>query len=130
MDRFACRTQIGRGFAVGMVAYAVLLVGAVTVLNAVEHPQWVGVLLAVPPAAAAIYAVTSQFRALRRLEGVERTQVTDAAAWSFYVVALSAMAYFLMEALADAPRIPMVLVWVYAMAVFGVANTVAWRRYQ
>jgi cobalamin synthase len=131
MERLAGRAQVNKGFVVGMAAYTVLVVLAVLVLNAVDDPApWIGVALAVPPVAAAVYAITSQFRWIRRQEGVERTAMTDAAAWSFYVVALSALAYFFVEAWADAPKLSMIWVWLYGMAAFFVANLLATRRFR
>jgi hypothetical protein len=131
MDRLASRAQVNRGFVLGMVAYFVFVIVAVVVLKAVHHPAaWVGAVLAVPPVGAAVFALTSQFRSIPRREGVERTALTDAAAWSFYVVALSALAYFFVEAWAGAPKLSMIWVWVYGMTVFAVASMLTNRRYR
>ncbi|MCW2567626.1 MAG: putative rane protein [Mycobacterium sp.] len=109
-------------------AYAVLVAAAVMILKATDPPRPVAVLLTLPPVAAAVYAVTSHFRFVRRTEGVERTATTEAAAFAFYVVVLSALSYFFLESWADLPRLSMLWVWLYGMAVFGVNSIVISRR--
>jgi hypothetical protein len=44
------------------------------------------------------------------------------------VVVLSALSYFFLESWADLPRLSMLWVWLYGMAVFGVNSIVISRR--
>jgi hypothetical protein len=122
------RRGVNPGFVFGMTAYFVCLAAGIAIVDVTHPPRAIAAAIAVPPVAAAIYAVTSQFRFVRRTEGVERTSATEAAAFTFYVVVLTALAYFFLETWAKLPLLSMLWVWVYGIMVYGIATSVLSRR--
>lgn len=67
-------------------------------------------------------------RALRRAEGVEREVFFKATSFAWLATVAGAASYGLFEALADAPKQSMWLVWLWGLASWGVATTVLTKR--
>jgi hypothetical protein len=120
-----------RSFLVGMAAYFVLaVIGIVVVATIDDPPIAVAVVAALLPAGAAAYALVGQFRSMRSQEGVERLVYTDSAAIAFFVILLSALAWFFLEALADAPHLSAFATWIYGVVVWVGIYVVLGRRYR
>jgi hypothetical protein len=127
----ALRATGVRPLALGMTAYTVLLLIAVVVLNAIEHPPLVlTVLLALIPPCAAVAGVLGQRREIRSWEGVERAVLTEATSLAFYVTAFAALTYGFLEAWAGAPRLSMFIVYIVAMGAWGLISFPMYRRYR
>jgi hypothetical protein len=120
-----------RPLVLGMTAYAVLLVIAVVVLNAIPHPPLaITVVLSLLPPCAAVAGVLGQRREIRAREGVERAVLIEATSLAFYVTAFAALTYGFLEAWAGAPRLSMFVVYIVAMAAWGVISIPMYRRYR
>lgn len=121
--------RIPSGFVGGMIAYAILIALAVSILQSYRHPPgWLGYVLALPAAGAAAYAIISQLRLIARRDGVERFAQTESAAYAFWVTVLAALAYGLLEAFSHAPHLSMWAVWSFGMITWGAALTLLNRR--
>ena len=118
-----------RRFAVGMVAYLVIVVAAGFLLRATDPPEWARLLLAVAPALAAVYALGSQVRGLRAA-GVERTHLVEATSYAFFLTALGSLTYGFFEAWAHAPKLSAFWVWGFAMGSWLAIALVLQRRFE
>ncbi len=112
----------------GYVGYVVALSALFDRLR--YHPTTVvGVLLTVPAAVTASYAVLSQFRQISSQEGVERQVQSEAVIVAFLATLLAALTYGLLEAYAHLPHLSMWFVWAFGMAAWGIASAVRRRNY-
>jgi hypothetical protein len=120
-----------RPFALGMVAYVLLVVLGVEVLSHVKPPEWARVVLVAAPPLAAIFAIASQVRWVRRREGLERVVFHEAASLAFFVTVLSALWYGFLQAWAGVPQsFSGFYVYAFGMAAWIVISAVVARRYR
>ena len=125
--RHEARDPWVRKFGLAMVAYGVFTVAAATVV-ATKHPDpWVGVLLAVPPIAAVIYALAAQATGIRRREGIERSAYLESTSITFVAVMLSVLTYGFLESWAGAPKLSAFWFWFYGMGLWPIVS-VLWKR--
>lgn len=118
-------------FAIGMTAYVVFVIAGSLIIDATHPPSWARVLAVLAPVLAAVFAIGSQVRRVRRREGLERTILYEAASLAFFVTVLSALAYGFLQAWADAPQ-TLSAFWIYGfgMVVWAVLSVLLARGYR
>jgi len=77
----------------------------------------------------AIYGFVRATRIMVRREGVERLVYVQAASIAFAATMFAAIAYAIVEELADAPALTMWWVWTFGIAVWMVSAFVLTRRH-
>lgn len=125
------RARPSRGFVLGMLGYVLYVIALAVLLSATAyHPAPViGMLLALPGAAAAGYAVISQIRHVNRRDGIERHMQAEALGLAFLLTMLGALTYGLLETYARLPHLSMWFVWGFGMSAWGLASLLLRRRY-
>ena len=115
-------------FGGAMAAYAVVLVAAITVINA--HPQaaWRS-LVALAPVIPAIFAVFAFVRFLRRMDELQRRIQLEALGLSFAVSGILTFAYGFLE-LTGFPQLNLIWIFPGMIMLWGLGLVVATRRYQ
>ncbi|MEO7001308.1 MAG: hypothetical protein ABI068_05885 [Ktedonobacterales bacterium] len=123
--------QAGRTYAIefggAMVAYAVVLIIAITVLNANPHGAW-RPFVAVAPVIPAIFGVLAFVRFLRRMDELQRRIQLEALGLSFAATAILTFAYGFLE-FVGFPAVNFVWVFPVMIMIWGLGLAVAARRY-
>jgi len=115
-------------FGGAMAAYVVMLIVAITVLNA--HPQAVWrPLVALAPVIPAIFAVFAFVRFLRRMDELQRRIQLEALGLSFAVSGILTFAYGFLE-LTGFPQLNLIWIFPGMIMLWGLGLVVATRRYQ
>jgi hypothetical protein len=119
--------QWRRKFALGMTAYGILVVVAAAIAETTKPDPWIGVLLAIPPLAAVVYALGVQAHGIRRHEGIERSAYIESSSIAFVATMLSILTYGFLESWADAPKLSAFWFWFYGMGLWAVVGAL-WKR--
>ena len=123
--------RAGRAYAIefggAMVAYAVVLVIAITVLNAYPHGAW-RPFVAVTPVIPAIFGVLAFVRFLRRMDELQRRIQLEALGLSFAASGILTFAYGFLE-LVGFPQISFIWIFPAMVMIWGLGLAIAARRY-
>lgn len=124
--------QAARDYAIqfggAMAAYAVVLVIAITALNAYPQAWWRPV-VAVAPVIPAIFAVLAFMRFLRRMDELQRRIQLEALGLSFAASGILTFAYGFLE-LTGFPQVSLIWIFPGMIMLWGLGLVVATRRYQ
>jgi len=115
-------------FGGAMGAYAVVLVVAITIINANPHAGWRAV-VALAPVIPAGFAVLAFVRFLRRMDELQRRIQLEAIGLSFAVSGILTFAYGFLE-LVGFPHLSVIWVFPGMIMLWGLGAAVASRRYQ
>lgn len=119
-----------RTFALGMVLYALAVILASVVVNALDPALPVRVLLALAPAAAFLWAMSGWLRAVRGFDELGRRIHVEAATTTLGALVALAATYGLLQAYAGLPSPHAFVVFVIAFGVYAVAAAASQRRYR
>jgi hypothetical protein len=114
-------------FGASMLAYCVILVAAVSLINAHPDASW-RYLVALAPVVPVIFAVLAFVRFYGRLDELAQRIHIVALAFAFGVTGLATFTYGFLENV-GLPHIPFVWIFPFMIAVWGCAVAVASRRY-
>lgn len=87
-----------------------------------DRIPWLGPLMAGLGAIAIAVVVAGAVRSLLRTEGVERQALLTSSSIAFFVSIVLVGAWSCLEAVASAPAVPMLAVWLVALAVWGAVH--------
>jgi hypothetical protein len=101
------------------------------VLDQVKPPEWARLLFVVAPPLAAVFAIGSQVRWVRRHAGLERVIVDEAASLAFFVTMLSALSYGFLQAWGGVQEsLSGFYVYAFGMAAWAVISALVARRFR
>ncbi|HUY75181.1 MAG TPA: hypothetical protein VMV29_00305 [Ktedonobacterales bacterium] len=124
--------QAGRAYVIefggAMAAYVVVLIVAITILNANPHAAW-RPLVALAPVIPACFAVLAFVRFLRRMDELQRRIQLEAIGLSFAVSGILTFAYGFLE-MTGFPHLSLIWIFPGMIMLWGLGLAIASRRYQ
>lgn len=123
------RSQGWLQFAIGMFAYAVIVIATGLLVDPDNVPTVYGVLLALLPMAAAVWAMAGWLRAVRTFDELQQKVFAEAGLISLGLTAVVTFTYGFLEALVNLPSLSMFFVVPFIGFTFALALPFAKRRF-
>lgn len=130
MKSYPHRARGWRQFTLGMIAYAVIVVLEGFLLEPATLSPALGVVFAVLPLGAAVWAMLGWLEAVRSDDELQRKIYSEAGLFSLGITAVFTLGYGFLELLADAPRLSMFVVWFLVAAGYTVGVSMGRKRYR
>ena len=123
------RTKGFQQFAIGMIAYVVIVVA----IGFLDDPQALepvfGILLALLPMAVAIWAMAGWLKAVRTFDELQQKIFSECGLIALGLTAVVTFTYGFLETLIGLPRVSMFVVFPFIAATFALAQPFVRRRY-
>jgi peptidoglycan/LPS O-acetylase OafA/YrhL len=116
-------------FGVTMVAYAVVLLLSITVLNSISHDSAIRPLIALSPMIPGAFVVVAVVRQMGRMDELQRRMLLEALSIAFAGTALITFSYGFLENVGF-PHISWFAVWPLMAVLWIVGNAIAHWRYR
>ena len=126
MNKAATR-RYGLEFGGAMLAYMIVLVVALQLIEANPHAPW-RIAVAVAPVVPTCFALLAFIRALGRMDELQRRIQLDAVGFAFGATAIITFTYGFLE-IVGFPSVSFIWVLPLMVALWGVASAIAARRY-
>lgn len=124
----ACYRSAPVQFWIGMGLYMVFVGAATAVALSDWAPSWLNFALVALAIGSASYAVLRLRSSIKNTEGVENHVYTESTALAFWIVMLSALAWFFLETFADMPHISAIWTWIYGFVVWSILYAIESHR--
>ena len=128
MSKLASRLYL-KEFGGAMVAYVVVLIVSITLINISPNAAWWRVPLALTPVIPIIFAMIAYMRFMRRIDEMQRRIQFEALAFGFASAGIITFSYGFLENVGF-PHISWLWVWPLMMALWGIGGAIAARRYR
>lgn len=128
-DNQTARKQGFRQFAIGMFMYVAIVIATGFLVDPETIPTVYGVLLALLPMAAAIWAMAGWLRAIRTFDELQQKMFAEAGLISLGLTAVVTFTYGFLEALVNLPSLSMFVVFPFIAFTFGLALPFTQRRF-
>lgn len=119
-----------RQFIVGMLAYALVVVLQVVLVEPEGLAVWAGIALALLPMVCAVWAMAGWLRAVRTFDELRQKIFTEAALVSFGLTAIATFTYGFLEVFLGLPKLSMFIVFPFMGACYSLSLGFVMRRYQ
>lgn len=124
----AAARQYLREFLLAMVAYVVVLIGAVTLINLSPPTAWWRIPLALAPVVPALFGMIAYIRFISRMDELQHRIQFEGLAFGFGSAGILTFSYGFLENVGF-PHISLLLVFPLMIALWGIGVGVASRRY-
>ena len=116
-------------FGAAMVAYAIVLIVSITLINISPSSAWWRIPLALSPVIPIIFAMIAYMRFMRRIDEMQRRIQFEALAFGFGSSSILTFSYGFLENVGF-PHISWLWVWPLMIALWGIGGAIAARRYR
>jgi hypothetical protein len=116
-------------FLSAMGAYVIVLLVSVTLINISSGSAWWRIPLALAPVVPAIFAMRAYIRFVSRMDEMQRRIQFEALAFGFGSAAILSFSYGFLE-MVGFPRLSWIFVLPLMIAMWGIGQAIAARRYQ
>ncbi len=130
MDTTTGNNRGWKQFVIGVVAYVLIVLFGAFLLDPDALSPAVGVLLALLPMAAAIWAMLGWLDAIRNFDELQRKILSEAGLLSLGVTAAATFTYGFLETLAGAPHLSMFVVLPFIALSCIISLLLSLRRYR
>lgn len=128
MSKSASKMYV-KEFSLAMGAYVIAVIASVTLINISPNGAWWRIPLALLPIIPALFALRAYLRFFSRMDELQRRIQSEALAFGFASAGLLTFSYGFLEN-AGLPRLSWVFVFPLMIAMWGIGNGIAARRYQ
>ncbi|GCE21587.1 hypothetical protein [Dictyobacter kobayashii] len=115
-------------FSAAMIAYVIVLLVAITVINASPASAWWRYPLALTPVIPAIFGMIAYIRFIRRMDELQRRIQFEALAIAFASAGILTFSYGFLE-LVGLPHINWIFVFPFMIMLWGISSGFTSRRY-
>ncbi len=118
-----------RQFTIGMIAYGVIVLAMGFLVEPENLPMFSGVLLALLPTAAAVWAMAGWWRTIRSFDELQRKTFAEAGLISLGLTSAVTVTYGFLESWAGLPKLSMFFVFPFIAAIYTAALPIVRRRF-
>jgi hypothetical protein len=128
MHKYAGRQYI-KEFSIAMAAYVVVVAVSSSLINISPSNAWWRVPLALTPIVPAIFAMIAYMRQVGRMDELQRRIQFEALAFGFGAAGILTFSYGFLENVGF-PHLPLLFVFPFMIALWGIGLTFTSRKYQ